>query len=350
MAIRLLRAIFAPTRTKQDAETHAGKRSRLRVLIAAGCLGFIVSSAGCTNIEYGCRKLRRAECIDDFMIGHRNSVLAAKAWYREKHCYQNHGELRHVKAGFIAGYIDVATGGNGCTPNIAPAEYWGWRFQNANGQAAVNAWFSGFPLGARAAEKEGISHWGQIRPVGLDNAIANSEAYAPAPIGAELENPFGDGSGRYPQAQTPYEEVMPGEAAPYEAAPYLEQPFEQQPFESEDPEVIIPKAGEVIGEPEIAPPAAVETPPAPSEGDSAGTGFQGLPPGAESASEDLVPQQDYQLSEDLIPAATIGDWSEDVNANLSEVFGEASELSPADLFDDSSVSAPEEADLPFTFE
>jgi hypothetical protein len=59
--------------------------------------------------------------------------------------------------------MQVADGGDGCTPAFPPREYWGWKYQSHEGQARVAAWFSGFPHGARAAEEDGIGNWYQIQ-------------------------------------------------------------------------------------------------------------------------------------------------------------------------------------------
>ncbi|WP_253158157.1 hypothetical protein [Stieleria tagensis] len=135
------------------------------------------------------RQIKDAHCLDDFMIAHRNKVLAAKAWYREKDCHCNQAHLAEFKAGFMQGYADVANGSNGCVPLTAPSEYWGWRYQSPDGQAAVNAWFAGYPLGAKAAEQDGVGNWGMIRPMGrhqYNPATAEAPAMMPMPMGGEV--------------------------------------------------------------------------------------------------------------------------------------------------------------------
>ena len=59
--------------------------------------------------------------------------------------------------------MDVASGSNGCTPTFPPREYWGWKYQSAEGQGRVAAWFSGYPHGDRAAEEDGVGHFSQIQ-------------------------------------------------------------------------------------------------------------------------------------------------------------------------------------------
>ena len=134
-----------------------------RRLVIAGCLGLIaVGSTGCTMTTGLGRSLTNHECIDDFMIAYRNKAMAEKAWHCRKDRFCNQCFEKEFKDGFLAGYAAVAEGGYACTPAIAPSQYWGWRYQSASGQGAVNAWFQGFPEGARAAEEDGIGNWRQV--------------------------------------------------------------------------------------------------------------------------------------------------------------------------------------------
>src|SRR6056297_889315 len=125
----------------------SSKRGRLARLIAIGCLGtLITTSVGCTTLSNSGQALCDTEFIDDFMVNHRNSVMASRAWYRERAHFKDHCHQREVKKGFMDGYNDVAGGGTGCIPAVAPRDYWGWRYQTADGNAAVNSWFEGYPL------------------------------------------------------------------------------------------------------------------------------------------------------------------------------------------------------------
>jgi len=108
-------------------------------------------------------KLGNTECVDEFIISHRNKVMATKAWFRIAKCYRNHPYKKDIQAGFMEGYMEVATGGSGCTPTVVSPQYWGWKHQCHSGQAAVNAWFEGFPLGVKAAEEDGIGAYNMIR-------------------------------------------------------------------------------------------------------------------------------------------------------------------------------------------
>lgn len=143
------------------------------------------------------------------MIGYRNKVLAARAWHENKDCFKNRRHRGDFENGFMQGYIDVANGGNGCVPAVAPASYLSWRYQSADGQNAINAWFAGYPLGAQAAEQDGVGHWGMIRPTGPNKP--REAVYVPPmpPVDEVDENPF-------------YRESYPV------PAPAVEQPMEDE--------------------------------------------------------------------------------------------------------------------------
>ncbi|WP_153557328.1 hypothetical protein [Roseimaritima sediminicola] len=162
------------------------------------------SSTGCSVFQGLNQSLSSCDCVDEFMIGYRNRALAAQAWHARKHCYNHHGHQDHFSAGFIQGYIDVADGGDGCTPAIAPRDYWGWRYQSPEGQAKVAAWFAGYPMGAKAAEEDGLGHWSQLPTM----------YQAPLPVPLEMAE------GTLPPATTPPVELTPPpEGVPVRVAP-----------------------------------------------------------------------------------------------------------------------------------
>lgn len=139
-------------------------RSRLRLLIGGIMAGVtLATGSGCSSLQGLQKAVSHSDCIDDLLVGHRNRAWAARAWHREK---VHHGHRRHIadfRKGFMDAYAAVAEGGDGCTPAIAPSDYWGWKYQSAEGQEKVGAWFSGYPLGAAAAETDGLGNWSQIR-------------------------------------------------------------------------------------------------------------------------------------------------------------------------------------------
>ncbi len=167
-----------------SAKATLSRRARSLKRLALGlALGMTATGfAGCTMLNGLQMKLDNSECIDDFMISHRNKVMAARAWLRVKHCYRGHRYQKDLRAGFIAGYLEVATGGSGCTPTVVSPQYWGWRHQSGNGQSAVNAWFEGFPLGVKAAEEDGIGHYNMIRLNAVPHVTSNmTGSAAPTP-------------------------------------------------------------------------------------------------------------------------------------------------------------------------
>ena len=184
----------------------AGVRRRFaQKLVAAGCLGFAaISFSGCIATKNICRDFR--ECIDDQMADYTHRALAEKAWIRQRPKYCGMQYIREFKDGFIHGYLDVATGGDGCTPSLAPSKYWGWRYQSPHGQTAVNAFFQGFPIGAKAADEDGVGFWQQIQTSGshqffnpLDPRLYSNgengvfpivDEIVPTPVEAELEMEF----------------------------------------------------------------------------------------------------------------------------------------------------------------
>lgn len=168
--------------TTVSGHTKTTIRRSSRRLLVAGCLGLIVAgSTGCTMFSGLGRSLTSQECIDDFMIAYRNKAMAEKAWHCRKDRFCDQRFEKEFKAGFLAGYAAVAESGYACTPAIAPSQYWGWKYQSAGGQGAVNAWFQGFPEGARAAEEDGIGNWRQV-------GVSGPRAQAGIPAGQPLRS------------------------------------------------------------------------------------------------------------------------------------------------------------------
>lgn len=166
-----------------DVEACA-RPSRMLGALLPGVVGLmLLSSAGCHTISSGVGAMSRDfhQCIDESMVDYRNRALAEKAWIRIRRAYFHNQYHRDIKAGFVAGYLEVAGGGDGCTPALAPEEYWGWRYQSPLGQAAVNAWFQGFPLGAKAADQDGVGYFRAVsiqltEPMPVDLSQTSQEA------------------------------------------------------------------------------------------------------------------------------------------------------------------------------
>ena len=96
------------------------------------------------------------------LLAIRNRSFSAKAWLRRKHHFGKEKFNRDFRAGFRAGYEEVASGGNGCCPAVPPQKYWSWEFQLAEGRGRTSAWYAGFPHGARTAEEDGVANWNQM--------------------------------------------------------------------------------------------------------------------------------------------------------------------------------------------
>ena len=180
-------------------------------------------------------------------MDYTNRALAEKAWIRHKHRYIGLQYLREFKDGFIDGYIDVATGGTGCTPDLAPRKYWGWSYQTPHGHAAVGAYFRGFPIGAKAADEDGVGHWRQIQTSGANQSVI--------PM-AMLYGDQSMGSFNFPESNVPVPEVIepgveieiepetprvesvdpleiPAPDPPVTQAPVIESPSDETDFVSE---------------------------------------------------------------------------------------------------------------------
>jgi hypothetical protein len=149
--------------SQRDGRASDGKPSR-KCWVACVMIAFgLASSTGCTAWTGAQQSWQYNRYWNDGMMSYRQKCMATKAWHSRKHCYINQKNLKDFSRGFKAGYMDVAAGRDGCTPAFPPREYWGWKYQSCEGQARVAAWFSGYPQGAMAAEKEGVGNWTQIQ-------------------------------------------------------------------------------------------------------------------------------------------------------------------------------------------
>ncbi len=139
----------------------------------------LATATGCTGLNHWCGELRG--CVSNQMVDYSNRALAERAWIQRKERYCNFQYQQEFKDGFITGYLNVANGGDGCTPTIAPEKYWGWAYQTPHGQAAITNFFQGFPFGAKAAEEDGVGYWSAIPTSGLDGLVPYSDT-APAAV------------------------------------------------------------------------------------------------------------------------------------------------------------------------
>ncbi|QDV44219.1 hypothetical protein Enr13x_40810 [Stieleria neptunia] len=199
-------------------------RRRLRSFVIAGTAALMLTGAsGCSLVSNAYRQVRKAEYLDEFMLAHRNKVFATKAWLREKHCHKNRPHLNEFKAGFLEGYADVANGSDGCIPRVAPSQYWGWKYQSPGGQAAIDAWFAGYPLGVKAAEQDGVGYWGRAPMMVQQPPASDSDTAATPTEASTVLGPDGKpvppeiivpGSTRIIETTTPIESLPAETLAP----------------------------------------------------------------------------------------------------------------------------------------
>ena len=290
-----------------------GQRRRWIVALAMGAL--LTGGTGCTMLSGLSNKLTDTECLDEFMISHRNKVMATKAWLRVENCYRDHPSWKDFRAGFIAGYMDVATGGSGCTPVVVSSKYWGWRHQSAHGQNSVNAWFAGFPYGVKAAEEDGIAHFNQIQMQSVPVARpAMTGSMAPKPV-----EPV-------PVAEPPT--PLPSGIILGEGETLVPDKTEVRDMPMEGPTVVPPPAGEIIEGPDPTMPSL--------EPQASGSGTQRTPSGTEalgvgkpmltakeSADVEMVLGQTSTVS--TVSARSIGFEAEssqaEIDSVIEEVFG-----------------------------
>lgn len=129
------------------------------------------------------------EPIDEAIHSYNCHCAAKRAWKARFDRYCERESVDHFGAGFRAGYADVAMGKPGCVPPLPPRRYWGWRYQNCEGQQCVAGWFDGYPAGARAAEEDGAGSWSRMQTSYLIDAqyaarMPGAKRGGPVPPGA----------------------------------------------------------------------------------------------------------------------------------------------------------------------
>lgn len=194
------RAPQADPTNQSDAEMEnyrgiATRRSRrsMRNMLHAAILGGVaittLGSTGCTTTSGLFQSAGSNQIFDDVVTKYRNRTAAEKAWHCRKAGFGGQAENEVFKAGFIDGYVDIAEGGKGCTPKVAPKKYWGWRYQSAGGQNAAGTWFSGYPLGVQAAEEDGLGTFRRLPFCNLPscgpNGCGTADAVLPSPLGPD---------------------------------------------------------------------------------------------------------------------------------------------------------------------
>lgn len=135
---------------------HGGWRTLL-LAVSVACL------TGCSALSGLRENLQYNDAMNDTVLGWRNSVWARQAWKEHQHLHCHEPQLISFGQGFRDGYADVAGGADGCVPNLPPRRFWSWKYQTAEGQAKVAAWFAGYPYGAAAAQQDGAGNHQQLQ-------------------------------------------------------------------------------------------------------------------------------------------------------------------------------------------
>jgi hypothetical protein len=213
-------------------------RSRTLGLMLLSLL--IIPNLGCQSWRHTRDCFYYCEPIDEMMLSYNCHRAAKAAWKAREHHHCERKRFDHFGLGFREGYASVAMGGNGCPPPLPHRRYWGWRYQNCEGQECVAAWFDGYPAGARAAEEDGVSNWSRMQTSYLIDAqyasrMSGNKRVGAAPVrgafpGEELEElvapvatPNTDGARGVPGVESPIPVETPAPSNPEsELAPTTE--------------------------------------------------------------------------------------------------------------------------------
>lgn len=195
MALSLARASHPTVTFRQVAATASGQARSLDhgatgfgswtlALrgIALGCLVITLSTqTGCSLIPGLGNALAYNTVSDDLVTGWRDNVWAKRA-YNRRVAQMPVGRFESsFRDGFIDGYHSVAQGGNGCQPAMPPRKYWSWKYQTAEGQCKVQAWFQGWSYGAKAAEEDGLGFYREIQVSGAMEQTLREHGYGVDP-------------------------------------------------------------------------------------------------------------------------------------------------------------------------
>jgi|GEM_PF-6715057 len=118
-------------------------------------------------VGLGCTVLSGCASCKDYQYELVQSCHANWGWYQVGKKCNGSPYPKHYRAGWKAGYKDVALGGCGLLPPVPPEKYWKARYENCEGQQRVAAWFQGFQQGAIAAEQRCEKTWHPVPTSGL---------------------------------------------------------------------------------------------------------------------------------------------------------------------------------------
>lgn len=174
---------------KQPSLANITALGRTRLCLLAFSIVVLGTSSGCFKASY-------QHSGSGFLFHHL--VEAPVAHWRDKVWAERAFNLHYpncgnefpadFRSGFIEGYCNACNGGNGIPPALPPKAYWTSRYKTEQGSKKVDAWFAGYPAGAKAANIDGSSDHHEIR---ISNELAatlyrNQEANNGAIIGSAL--------------------------------------------------------------------------------------------------------------------------------------------------------------------
>ena len=154
------------------APTNRSKFQIAMRLVQGIVLVLLISQAvGCA-----CYRRKATQFVDNALVLTKERIWARRAYnLRFGSCERNFGD--HFRTGFIDGYCNVCSGGDGFVPATPPDCYWGYQYQSADGSKCVNAWFEGYPAGALAAKQDGADSFHDVYISQMINsAVVQDEA------------------------------------------------------------------------------------------------------------------------------------------------------------------------------
>ncbi|QDV10936.1 hypothetical protein CA51_07950 [Rosistilla oblonga] len=131
------------------------------------CHWFVVGVLLLTSSLSGCASFQgvfsSCDCsINESLHLTRARMMARRVWSKEyASCYSQHCNTLAVRRGFIDGFVDVASGKDGCPPVFPPrnTNCLTGAFRSPDSACRDQAWFEGYPQGAAAAEQQGCHLW-----------------------------------------------------------------------------------------------------------------------------------------------------------------------------------------------
>jgi hypothetical protein len=114
--------------------------SRMRLKIFLCLYAIVVCFNGCATVA-------------DYRYLYAKKLQAWSAWHSAKGEVPENKNTRDFAKGYKAGFLDVARGGDGTAPPVAPKEYWSAKY-SCGDNCSVNLWYEGFYYGALHALRD----------------------------------------------------------------------------------------------------------------------------------------------------------------------------------------------------